>query len=88
MTAIAIAVAFGVGLALGVAYFTALRWNVRLYLTPGGRAAGIALHVGRLAAVTAVLWLAARAGAAPLLAVALGIVVSRPLAIRRPKGAR
>lgn len=83
MTALALALAFVLGIALGVAYFTALRWNVQLYLIAGRRGAGIALHVARLAAVVAALWLASRAGAGPLLAMAGGLLIARPIVTRR-----
>lgn len=79
------AIAFAIGLALGAAYFTALRWNVRLYLESGRRRAGIALHLARLAAVTAALWLASCAGAGPLLALALGLLVARPFVTHRAR---
>jgi hypothetical protein len=77
-----IAVALLGGLALGLASLTALRWTVRLYVTAGRRAAGIALHAARMALVMGALWLAALAGAAPLAAFAGGLLVARPIAFR------
>jgi F1F0 ATPase subunit 2 len=69
------------GLALGAASFASLRLNTDLYVG-GGLWRPIALHLLRLAVVTAVLVFAALKGAGPLLAVAAGLVIARPLVVR------
>ena len=81
MTAAAV-IAFALGVLLGVAYFRALAWNVRLYLA-GRRGAAVALHAARLAIVACALYAAARVGAAPLLAAAGGLLAARLVATRR-----
>jgi F1F0 ATPase subunit 2 len=69
------------GLALGAASFASLKLNTDLYL--GGRLwRPIALHILRLAIVTAALAFAALQGAGPLLAAAAGLVIARPIAVR------
>jgi len=82
MMIVALAAAFALGLGLGAGYFAALAWNVRLYLTPGRRVAGIALHAARLVAIGVALGLAAATGAAPLLAASGGFLLSRVVATR------
>ncbi|QUD89536.1 N-ATPase subunit AtpR [Phenylobacterium montanum] len=69
------------GLALGAASLTALRVNTSLYISgPLWRPLG--LHAARLAIVAAVLVWAARQGPGPLIAIAAGLVLARPIAIR------
>jgi hypothetical protein len=74
--------AFGLaGLLLGAASLAALRRNVADYL--GGRAwRSIGAHVARLAILAAILVWTARQGAGPLLALAAGLVLARPIALR------
>jgi F1F0 ATPase subunit 2 len=69
------------GLLLGVGYFSALGWNVRLYV---GRRAGwgaVLLHVLRLGAIGGALTLCARQGALPLLTTVVGFQVARMAAV-------
>jgi F1F0 ATPase subunit 2 len=80
-----LAIAFGFGVALGLAYFAALRWNVTLYLSPGSTRKAIALHLARLAGIGVGLYLAARGGAGPLLAATLGVLVARVALTRPPR---
>lgn len=69
------------GLALGAASLTALRFNTALYLS--GRLWGsLGLHTARLVIVAGLLVWAARQGAGPLVAIAAGLVLARPIAIR------
>lgn len=74
--------AFGLaGLLIGAASLAALRANVSAYLD--GRAwRSLAAHLGRLAVLAAVLVWTARQGAGPLLALAGGLVLARPIAVR------
>jgi len=84
MTPIAIArlAAFGLaGLVLGGASLAVLRWNVAQYLH-GGPSRAVAAHLARLAVVAGVLVWAARQGAGPLLCMAGGVVIARPIAVR------
>jgi F1F0 ATPase subunit 2 len=70
------------GLALGTAFFSSLELTVRLY---GSRRwpVAIVLHLVRWAILAAALVVAARAGALPLLAMALGLLAARNVLIRR-----
>lgn len=80
---LAAAVGLG-GILFGLAYFAACRRSAGLFLRPGGRAAALALTLGRMACAVLLLWLAARQGALPLLAALAGFLVARGIAIRRP----
>ncbi len=71
------------GFGAGLAFFRALRLNVRLYATAGTDARAVGLHVLRLGALAALLWGAATQGAGPLLAAAAGFLAARLLALRR-----
>jgi hypothetical protein len=75
------------GVGLGVVYFRGLRWNVRLFVR--GRALGgsLALMAARSVLMIGLLTLAALEGAAPLLAVALGVLIGRFAVMRRATGA-
>ncbi len=84
MTWLVLAIAFACGLALGSAFFLALRENVALYLRPDRRLRGVALHLGRLTMMCAALVIAARLGADILLAVTAGVVVARFAIVRKP----
>lgn len=75
------------GLALGAASLTALRFNTSLYLA--GRLWGsLGLHIARLAIVAGLLIWTARQGAGPLVAIAAGLVLTRPIATKALGGAR
>jgi hypothetical protein len=69
------------GLALGGASLASLRLNTTLYLA-GGLWRPIGLHLARLAIVVGALVWTACQGAGPLLAVAAGLVLARPIALR------
>ena len=71
-----------VGLGFGLGYFLVLRRSVTLLLSPQGRALGVALTIGRLAAAALLLWLAARLGAVALLSVWGGFLAARLIALR------
>ncbi len=71
------------GLAFGLLYFALLRRSALMFARPGGRAAALSLTVGRLAAATALFWLAAQLGAFPLLAALGGFLVARAIALRQ-----
>jgi hypothetical protein len=71
------------GLGLGFVYFNAVWRSARLYAEGGRPAAAIALAVGRFLVLGGLLALASLEGAWPLLAVAGGVLLGRPLAMRR-----
>jgi hypothetical protein len=70
------------GLVGGATYFALLRRNASLYLRSGVLLQAIGLQVLRLAMIASLLGLVAWQGALPLLLVALGIVLVRPLVLR------
>lgn len=71
----------GLGFAAGLFHFGLLRWTARAICE--GRARAAAGHfVMRFAATGAVLYLAARLGAAPLLSAALGLMAARFVLLR------
>ena len=76
------------GIGLGLLYFGSLWRGVRRFAA-GGRVgpAAIALMLGRFAVLGAVLLLASREGALPLLLLALGVLIARPLVARRVRAA-
>ena len=67
------------GVALGYAYFAALRFNASLYLGPGRRGRAALLHLARILVLAAVLAGVARAGALALVATFIGLSAARPL---------
>lgn len=69
-----------VGAAAGLAYFWALRGNLRLYLEGRNRAAAVLAL--RLAVTAAVFWLIAGQGAAALIAALGGFLAGRFLFMR------
>ena len=76
--------AFGLaaGLLIGVTHFALLRWNTRLFVTGcAGRA--VALQVGRIAVTVTLLTLLVRLSLVTLLFGALGLLIARPLLLRR-----
>jgi hypothetical protein len=74
--------AFGLaGLVLGGASMASLRLNTDLYVG-GGLWRPIGLHVARLSIMAGVLVWTAFQGAGPLIAVAAGLVLARPIAVR------
>ena len=75
---------FAAGIGLGACYFGGLWWNACLFA--GARlAAAISLMIGRFALLAGFLTLASLQGALPLLLTALGVLVARPLVLRRIK---
>lgn len=71
------------GFALGLLYFRGLWWNARLFASGGHVTMAIALGLGRFTLLGGLLALAALEGAFPLLAMALGVLIARPLVMRR-----
>ncbi|MGO9134955.1 MAG: ATP synthase subunit I [Methylovirgula sp.] len=86
VTEIVIALVAGAG--IGFAHFGLLRRNVDLIVIDGSVGRAIALYLARFAATGFALYCAARLGALPLLAVMIGILVSRQIAMRPNGGAR
>lgn len=74
---------FAAGVGLGVVYFNAIWWNARLFARNGFGVAAMALVVGRFVLLGGALTLASLQGAGPLLAMALGVLVVRPIVMRR-----
>jgi N-ATPase, AtpR subunit len=79
--------ALAVGVGLGLAYFAALRWTVSLYAAGSGWRVPTMLTLGRIGAGAAILGLAARFGALPLLAAFLGFLIARGIALRAARRA-
>ena len=75
------------GVALGICYFQALRWNAALFARGGRAITAIACTLGRFAVLGAALALASLHGAAPLLASAVGVLLGRFLVMRRARAA-
>ena len=71
------------GILLGLVYFRGLWWNARLFTAGGHAPTAILLMVGRIALLGGLLTLASLEGAAPLLAMALGVLIARALVMRR-----
>ena len=70
------------GAVAGLAYFTSLRWSVRLF-TQGGAVRALVLQLLRFGLMAVVLAALARLGATALLAAALGILAARRLVVAR-----
>jgi len=70
---------FALGLLIGTLHFSLLRWNTALYARPGPIWLGAGLQLARMATLGGVLTLAALHGALPLLLVAIGVLVARPV---------
>ena len=71
------------GTGLGIVYFSAIQWNARLLALGHHAGTGIALIIIRLVLLGGLLTLASREGAMPLLALALGVLIARPVVLRR-----
>lgn len=78
---------FAAGIGLGLLYFRGLWWNARLFSSGASATTVIALGVARFALLAGFLALASREGAAPLLAIALGLLVGRALVMRNVRRA-
>ena len=76
------AMAVFAGLASGLLYFVVLRCTVALLIDRRGWLGPLALTLGRIASVALLLFLAARLGAAPLLAAFAGFLLARSIALR------
>lgn len=70
------------GLVTGLLHFHLLRWNTELFVS-GGLARAFAAQGLRLAMLAGVLVCAAWQGALPLLLAALGVMIARPIVLRR-----
>ena len=73
------------GVGVGVVYFRGLRWNARLFVQGGALGGSLALMAGRALLLTGFLTLAALEGAAPLLAMALGVFIGRFAVMRQAR---
>jgi len=71
------------GIGLGVVYFDAVWRSARLFALGGNVRTTVALIIGRLVLLGGLLFLASLEGAAPLLAMALGVLIARPMVMRR-----
>ncbi|MGD0332019.1 MAG: ATP synthase subunit I [Xanthobacteraceae bacterium] len=70
------------GAVFGLLYFAMLRWTVTFFTAGGGWLGPLALTLGRIGAAVVFLGIAARLGAAPLLALFLGFLLARTVALR------
>ncbi len=75
------------GFGLGLLYFQGIWWNARLFASGDRVTTAIALGLGRFLLLGGVLTLAALEGALPLLAMGLGVLIARPLVMRRVREA-
>jgi len=73
------------GALIGIAYVSALGWNVRLYVGHGVGWGGLLVHGLRLLMVAAGFTLCARQGALPLLSSLVGFVVTRTWAVNQKR---
>jgi len=72
-----------VGLLAGTLHFGLLRWNAALYTRAGGIWMAAALQAARFGVLAGLFVIAALHGAMPLLLSALGLLIARPIVIRR-----
>jgi F-type H+-transporting ATPase subunit epsilon len=70
-------VAFGI--LVGSVHFLLLRWNATLYARPGRIWVSAGLQLARITVLGALLAVAAAQGALPLLLMALGVLIARPV---------
>jgi len=70
------------GFAFGLLYFATLKRAATLFASGGGWIGTLGLALGRIGAAVIFLWLAARLGAAALLAAFFGFLLARTLALR------
>ncbi len=81
--ALSLVLHFAAGIGLGLLYLRGLWWNARLLTSGGHVTTAIALGLGRFVLLGGLLALSALEGAPPLLAMALGVLIVRPLITRR-----
>ena len=74
------------GALLGHLHFAALKRTTEMYAR-GATLPAVALHLGRFAVLIPALVVAAKLGAGPLLAAALGILLARQRLVRRERRA-
>lgn len=75
------------GLLFGLLYFAVLRRTVALFVGDHGWSRPLALTLGRVGASVAFLLVAAKLGAAPLLAAFIGFLIARALALHAERDA-
>jgi hypothetical protein len=75
------------GFAFSLLYFATVKWTAALFASGGGWMAPLGLTLGRIGAAVIFLSLAARLGAAALLAASLGFLLARTLAVRAERRA-
>jgi F1F0 ATPase subunit 2 len=75
------------GALLAVAYFSALGWNVRIYVDYGFGWSAVLIHSLRLLAISAAFTLCARQGALPLVSSVVGFQVMRTAAVNQQRRA-
>ncbi len=85
--ALSLAAHLAAGIGLGTVYFNAIWWNARLFARGGRASTTVILTIGRLVRLGGLLTWASRDGAPPLLAMALGVLIARPLVMRRHREA-
>jgi N-ATPase, AtpR subunit len=70
------------GIVFGLVYFATLKLSVTLFVAGKGWFGPTALTLGRIGAAVALLYVAAKLGAAPLLAAFIGFLMARAWALR------
>ena len=75
------------GFGLGLLYFQGIWRNARLFVSGDHMITAVALGLGRFILLGGVLAIAALEGALPLLVMALGVLIARPLIMRRVREA-
>jgi len=75
------------GLAFGWVYFASLRRSVSMFVGGKGWLGPVFLTFGRIGAAVGFLFVAAKLGAAPLLAAFIGFLMARALALRAERRA-
>jgi len=73
----------GIGILVGLLYFSTLWRTARLFAEGGNAVTAVALTIGRFSVLGGSLSLAGLEGAGPLLALALGVRIARSVALRR-----
>ena len=87
MMAISVGAHLLAGFTLGLLYFRGLWWNAQQLAAGGHLITTTALWFGRFAVLAGLLALTSSEGALPLLATALGVLIARPLVMRRVREA-